>query len=408
MPPRRNTRPADNPQPLPRPGFQTVLNSLLAQRDAALGVRIPSQPIARWESSSQPEILWELLAERRRAGIPPTLSQEQDAAVEAALAHIPTATVNDTIVEMETAVAQSQGASPALTVVSDAFWDAIQAALPASGIPPIVTQGPAFQEARPTSLSAGSSPMDTLSDGIVAPIPHSPSLITPLPAAGDFPNAPIVLSSDSAPSPPPLPDLTHQEHEAAEITDHAAASPLPAIGGEATTPSANSPTAGSIPSNVTPLDSVSSWGRDADHPLELSSDSSAHSSLRASEIPDVPDMGSARRGGKMTTGKVTDEFENASPAVLARARYLGVVPARDTKSTAEAGGSRLNARDTLHKFATSSLSDGSVFTYANLDNAREEAVAALQGATDELSAVTVLTGRTLDSAVMTTWAEMYH
>jgi hypothetical protein len=55
MPPRRNTRPADNPHPLPRPGFQTVLNSLLAQRDAALGVTIPSQPIARWESSSQPE-----------------------------------------------------------------------------------------------------------------------------------------------------------------------------------------------------------------------------------------------------------------------------------------------------------------------------------------------------------------
>jgi hypothetical protein len=65
MPPRRNTRPADNPQPLPRPGFQSVLNSLLAQRDAALGVTVPSQPIARWESSSQPEILWELLAERR-------------------------------------------------------------------------------------------------------------------------------------------------------------------------------------------------------------------------------------------------------------------------------------------------------------------------------------------------------
>jgi hypothetical protein len=155
MPPRRNTRPADNPHPLPRPGFQTILNSLLAQRDTALGVRIPSQPIARWESSSQPEILWELLAERRRAGIPPTLSQEQDAAVEAALAHIPPATVSDTIVEMETAVAQSQGASPSLTVVSDAFWDAIQLALPASGIPPIVTKGPAFQEAHPTSQSAG-------------------------------------------------------------------------------------------------------------------------------------------------------------------------------------------------------------------------------------------------------------
>jgi hypothetical protein len=419
MPPRRNTRPADNPHPLPRPGFQTVLNSLLAQRDAALGVTIPSQPIARWESSSQPiarwesssqpiarwesssqpiarwesssqpEILWELLAERRRAGIPPTLSQEQDAAVEAALAHIPPTTVNDTIVEMETAVAQSQGASPALTVVSDTFWDAIQAALLASGIPPIVTQGPAFQEVRPTSQSAGSSPMDTSSDGIIAPAPHSPSLITPLPALGDLPTAPILLSSDSDTSPPPVPVRPRGEHEATEITDRTPASPLPATGGVAATPSANSSIEGSTPSNVTPIDSVSSWGRDANHPLELSSDPSVHSSLRASEIPDVPDMGPARRGGKMTTGKATDVFEDASPAVLARARYLNIVPARDTKSAASSDNNRISARDILHKFATSNLSDGSVFTYANLDNAREEATTALQGATDELSSVRV-------------------
>jgi hypothetical protein len=172
MPPRRNTRPADNPpHPLPRPGFQTVLNSLLAQRDAALGVTVPSQPIARWESSSQPEILWELLAERRRAGVPPTLSQEQNAAVEAALAHIPPAIVNDTIVQMEEAVTASQGCSLALTVVSDDFWNAIQAALPTSGIPDIVTQGPAFQGARLTPASGGSSPMDTSSDGIMAQPP---------------------------------------------------------------------------------------------------------------------------------------------------------------------------------------------------------------------------------------------
>jgi hypothetical protein len=196
MPPRRNTRPADNPQPPPRPGFQTVLNSLLAQRDAALGVTIPSQPIACWESSSQPEILWELLAERRCAGLPVSLSQEQNAAVEAAIAHIPLAVVNDTIVNMEEAAAASQGGSPALTVVSDEFWNALQNLLPASGIPAIVTAGPAFQESR-LSTSGGSSPMDTSSDGIVAPAPHSPSLITPLPAWGGGPDAPIILSSDS-------------------------------------------------------------------------------------------------------------------------------------------------------------------------------------------------------------------
>jgi hypothetical protein len=387
MPPRRNTRPADNPHPLPRPGFQTVLNSLLAQRDAALGVRIPSQPIARWESSSQPEILWELLAEKRRAGIPPTLSQEQDAAVEAALTHIPTATVNDTIVEMESAAALSQGASPALTVVSDAFWDAIQAALPASGIPPIVTRGPSFQDARAPSHSTGSSPMDTSSDGIIGPVPHSPSLITTLPVRGDLPDAPILLSSDSSSPPSPVLALPHEGHEAGDTNEHEAASPPPAGRGEVTTPSANPSREDSIPSNVTPLDSVSSWGRDADHPLELSSDPSSHSPLRSSEIPNVPDMGSARRGGKMTTGKVTDAFENASPAVLARARYLSVVPARDTKSAVDGDHNQPSAKDTLLKFATSNLTDGSVFTYANLDNAREEAVAALQGATDELSSV---------------------
>jgi hypothetical protein len=289
MPPRRNTRPADNPQPLPRPGFQTVLNALLAQRDAALGVTIPSQPIACWESSSQPEILWELLAERRRAGVPPTLSQEQNAAVEATIAHIPPTTINNTIVEMEAEVALSQGCSPALTVVSDQFWEVLQAALPASAIPPIITKGPAFQESRQQSLSGGSSPMDTSSDGIIAPAPHSPSLITPLPALGDLPGAPIILSSD--PPTPPLPNLTppHVEHEAREITDLVSASPS-VTGGVAASPLASILMEGNTPSNVTPIDSVLSWGRDAAHPLELSTDPSEHSSLRASEIPDVQDM----------------------------------------------------------------------------------------------------------------------
>jgi hypothetical protein len=155
------------------------------------------------------------------------------------------------------------------------------------------------------------------------------------------------------------------------------------------TPSANSSIEGNTPPNVTPIDSVSSWGRDANHPLELSSEPSVHSSLRASEIPDVPDMGPARRGGKMTTGKATDVFEDASPAVLARARYLNVVPARDTKSAASSDDNQISAGDILRKFATSNLSDGSVFTYANLDAAREEAATALQGATDELSSVRV-------------------
>jgi hypothetical protein len=391
MPPCRNTRPADNPHPLPRPGFQTVLNSLLAQRDAALGVTVPSQPIARWESSSQPEILWELLAERRRAGIPPTLSQEQDAAVEAAIAHIPPTIVNNTIAEMETAVAASQGASPALTVVSDEFWEALQVILPASGIPPVITCGPSFQEARQPTPSGGSSPMDTSSDGIIAPLPHSPSLITPLPVPGDLPGAPIVLSSDSEAQqtpPPPAPPVSMGGHEAALTSEHAFPSPLLNVGGVVTTPSNESLMEGELPSDVTPLDSVSLWGRDAGHPLELSSDSPAHSSLRPSEVPDVPDMGSARQGGKMSTAKTTEVFEGASPAILARARYLNVIPARDTRSASPgptAGNVGTNA--ILQRFATARLTDGEVFTYDNMDTAHEEAETTLLGTTDELNSV---------------------
>jgi hypothetical protein len=381
-----NTRPADNPQPLPRPGFQTVLNSLLAQRDAALGVRVPSQPIARWESSSQPEILWELLAERRHAGIAPALSQEQNAVVEAAIAHIPPTVIDNTIAEMEEAAAASQGGSPALTVVSDEFWNALQALLPASGIPDIITTSPAFQEAR-ASTSGGSSPMDTSSDGIIAPHPHSPSLITPLPALGDIPNAPILVSSDSA---SPLMAVAGSPpagtHEAVITNEHDSSAP-PSFTGEVTDPG-NVLMGSDAPSNVTPIDSVSSWGRDVDHPLEVSSTPSAHSSLRSSEIPDVPNMGSARRGGKMSSAKVTDTLEGASPGILARARYLNVIPARDTKSAEPdpAGGPR-DANSILRKFATADLSDGKVFTYANMDAAREEAISTLQDATDELSSL---------------------
>jgi hypothetical protein len=379
MPPRRNTRPADNPQPLPRPGFQTVLNSLLAQRDAALGVTIPSQPIARWESSSQPEILWELLAERRRAGLPVSLSQEQNAAVEAAIAHIPPAVVNDTIVNMEEAAAASQGGSPALTVVSDDFWNALQNLLPASGIPTVVTAGPAFQETR-HSASGGSSPMDTSSDGIVAPAPHSPSLITPLPVWGGGPDAPIILSSDSD-SPPVVP---HVVHEVASTDTHAHAAPSLSDGNEAVTNALLMEDDNR--STVTPIDSVSSWGRDAAHPLEVSSEPSTHSSLRASEIPDVPDMGSARRGGKMSTAKPEASLEGASPAILARARYLNVVPARDTKSLSpEPVDDQRKTNEILRKFATTELTDGKVFTYANMDAAHDEAQSTIQDATDELN-----------------------
>jgi hypothetical protein len=98
-------------------------------------------------------------------------------------------------------------------------------------------------------------------------------------------------------------------------------------------------------------------------------------------------MGSARRGGKMSTARPETAMEGASPAILARARYLNVVPARDTKSLSpeQADGAK-TTNSVLRKFATTDLTDGQVFTYDNMDMAHEEAVATIQGATDELSA----------------------
>jgi hypothetical protein len=105
--------------------------------------------------------------------------------------------VDSTIEEMELAVSASQNASLALTMVSDTFWNTLQAALPASQIPSQLTRTPSFQEARQPTSSGGSSPMDTSLDGILPPPRHHDALVTPLPAFGDLPDAPIVLSSDS-------------------------------------------------------------------------------------------------------------------------------------------------------------------------------------------------------------------
>jgi hypothetical protein len=381
--PRRNTRHFNSPPGIgnpPLPGFQTVLNSLLAQRDAALGVTVPSQPIARWSSSSQPEILWELLAERRRAGIPPTISQEQNAALEAAIAHIPTTIVTDTIVSMEEAAQASQeGLSPALTVVSDTFWEAIQLALPASGIPAQITTTPSFTEARHPSQSVGSSPMDISSD---LPSPGRPAVPAPSPQQlGDDPNAPIVLSSDSDVQVPSGIPVTREQRDGNEAT-----SPLPAEH-EATSPLPASSMSGERPSDHFPSASVS-FGDDAAHALEISSDSPM-SSFHSSQAASVPDMGPARRGGKMTTGRPTDQFEDVSPAVLARARYLNVIPARDTKSmTPERELSEVaRAIPALQRLATTPLTDGSVFNVEVMEEAQREAEVTFQGITDELNRV---------------------
>jgi hypothetical protein len=396
--PCRNTRLSNqhpgvgNPPP---PGFQLVLNSLLAQRDAALGVMVPSQPIARWESSSQPEILWELLAECRHVGVPPSLSQEQNAAVKAAIVHIPVATVENTIIEMETAVATSQGASPALTIVSDTFWNVLQDILPASRIPEQLTRMPSFQEACQPTQSGGSSPMDTSSDGILPPPRHDSALVTPLLALGDLPGAPIVLSSDSD-SPPQITTAPPLHSGAPGVLGdmggmhvvHDSASPPANEGGESHDSLVINSTEGEHPSDHFPSDSFLSWGRDADHPLELSSDSPL-SLYHSSQVPDVLHMGSARRVGRISTSKAEEAFEDASVAVLARARYLNVVPARDTRSITpdREPSEAVKSLRILQKFAVTPLMDGSVFNYEAMAVAHEEAESALVGITDELNRV---------------------
>jgi hypothetical protein len=79
-------------------------------------------------------------------------------------------------------------------------------------------------------------------------------------------------------------------------------------------------------------------------------------------------------------------FEGASPAILARARYLNVVPARDTKSSdSEPACGPKEANAIIRKFAVADLTDGTIFTYDKMNEAHEEATATLQGATDELS-----------------------
>jgi hypothetical protein len=88
----------------------------------------------------------------------------------------------------------------------------------------------------------------------------------------------------------------------------------------------------------------------------------------------------------MSTGKPTDQFEDASPAVLAQAQYLNVILARDTKSITP-DRELLEVRRSLpilQLFATTPLTDGSVFNYEMMREAHEEAEGAMIGITDSL------------------------
>jgi hypothetical protein len=173
MPPCRNTRPEDNPQPLPCPGFQLLLTSLLAHREAARVASESSQPIAHWEPSSQPELLWDIIAGRSEMvsaeemeaihiAVPsPPLSQEHTDAVALAVFSLPVLVVEQSIRAMEAVLSQSQGAEPNVTQILVEVLNKLRKVVPslASRLPAQLARTPSFQLAR-ESGSKGSLPMD--------------------------------------------------------------------------------------------------------------------------------------------------------------------------------------------------------------------------------------------------------
>jgi hypothetical protein len=162
MPPHHNTRPADNPQPMPRPGFQLLLTSLLAHREAAWESSLSSQPIARWEPSSQPELLWDILAGRTEVvsateydalweavpSQPSQPSQEHVNAVSSAVAALPLAAVESSVLAMETVLSQSQGREPDVTQVPVEVLNALRLIVPspASRLPDQMTHSASFHQ----------------------------------------------------------------------------------------------------------------------------------------------------------------------------------------------------------------------------------------------------------------------
>jgi hypothetical protein len=364
-----------------------VLNILKAKRDAFPRVQPDSQPIARWQSS-QAELLWDIMAGRselvpvdefealRRAVPSPSMSQEHIDNLTAAVPLLNPEVITQSIAAMEAAEAASQGSSPALLHVLAELWEAIRVVVrsPASRLPEALSRSVSFSRAREPTPSGGSSPMDISppSQG------HLDAPISPPLLPGDAPEAPIILSSDESVveqvvASPSSHKNTGERHDADTQAVHAHtalsdnSSLMPRASGESS------------------LSDYSS-GQDAVHPILLSS---GHSSFHSSDHISVPDMGSARQGGKMSTGKATDQYEDASPAVLAWARYLNVIPARDTRSiTPDCEPSEVwRTLPILQLFATTPLTDGSVFTHEAIRVAHEEAAGAMTGITDELNRV---------------------
>jgi hypothetical protein len=268
---------------MPRPGFQLLLMSLLAHREAARQASISSQPIARWEPSSQPKLLWDILAGRSkivsvaeleaiRIAVPsPPLSQEHVDAVHSAVTSLPIPVVEQSILVMETVLSQSQGAEPDVTQVPLEVLNALWVVVPslASRLPVQMAHSASFQHAR-ESGSKGSSPMD------ISPPPPGLFVLSVhhFIAPGDNPDIPIILSSDS--------DLVHLPSSAAVVSN---------TGEERVSHDSSLLSSFEYEHSSDRLATMASEGHDPAHAISITpTNSSVHSSFHSSDQVSIPDV----------------------------------------------------------------------------------------------------------------------
>jgi hypothetical protein len=148
--------------------------------------------------------------------------------------------------------------------------------LPASHLPEQIARTPSFQLAR-ESGSKGSSPMDISPPppGVLSDTHHDSR-------PGDFPELPIILSSDSdsgrpvaQPAPVPNTRMGPVLHDSSSLSSFE-----------------DERNSDSVVSEI-------SAGRDLAHAISITPTDSIHSSFHSSDQISVPDMGPAARGGRM-------------------------------------------------------------------------------------------------------------
>jgi hypothetical protein len=307
-------RPVDNPQPMPHPGFQLLLTSLLAHREAAREVSISSQPIVHWEPSSQPELLWDILAGRSKivsaaeleaicVAVPsPPLSQEHVTAVALAVQSLPIPVIEQSILAMEAVLSQSQGVEPDVAQVPLEVLNALREVVPspASRLPVQLSHSMSFQMAR-ESGSRGSLPMD------ISLSPPLPGLLSAAPVhrfinLGDNLDIPIILLSDS--------DSVQLLSPAGAVLNTEEGCVLH---------KSSSLSSCEYERSSNRIATTASEGHDQAHAISITpTNSSVHSSFHSSDRVSIPDMGPIAQGGHMQ--------DKAGREAVARLKEWGTDP----------------------------------------------------------------------------------